>query len=62
MLNNSAAYKYETPYKVPFVITQYVTNGMVILKYGAEKIMHNIQRIKPYEYYTNVEDIMPHSE
>ena len=31
MLTNNAAYKYETPYKGPFVITQCCTNGTVTL-------------------------------
>ena len=31
MLNNNAAYKYETPYKGPFVIKQCHTNGTVTL-------------------------------
>ena len=42
MLNNSAVYKYETPFKGSFVITHCVVNGKVILKYGAIKIRHNI--------------------
>ena len=31
MLNKHTAYKYETPYKFPFVITQCFTNGTVNL-------------------------------
>ena len=54
MLNNSAAYKYETPYKGPFVITQCWTNGMVTIQCDAIKIRHNIHRIKPYTSDTNV--------
>ena len=42
MINYSAAYKYETPYKGPFVITQYFTNGTVMLQYGAIHITYNI--------------------
>ena len=38
MLGNHAAYKYETPYKGQFVITQCCTNGMVALQCGAMKI------------------------
>ena len=47
MLNNNSALKYETPYKVPFDITQCWTNGMVTLKYGVTKIRYNICLIKP---------------
>ena len=57
MINNSAVYKYETPYKGPFLIKQRCTNGMVALKCGVIKIRHNIRCIKPYKYDTNVEDI-----
>ena len=57
MLDNHAAYRYETPYKVPFVITQCWTNGMFKSQCGAIKISDNIRLIKPYTYYTNVEDI-----
>ena len=32
MLTNHTAYKYETPYKGPFVITQCFTNGTVHLQ------------------------------
>ena len=59
MLNNHVAYKYETPYKVPFVITQCWTNGMVALQYGTTKIRYNIRRIRPYTFDTNVEYITP---
>ena len=31
MLTNHTEYKYETPYRGPFVITQCFTNGMVNL-------------------------------
>ena len=57
MLANNAAYKYETPYRGPLVITQCCTNGMVILQCGLKKIRHIIRRIKPYTYDTNVEGI-----
>ena len=57
MLNNNAAYKYETPYKGPFVITQCWTNGTVTIQYGPIQTKHNILRIKPYKFDTNVEDI-----
>ena len=38
MLNNSAEYKYEMPYKGPFVITNFLTNGTVTLQYGAKQL------------------------
>ena len=57
MLNNNSAYKYETTYKVSFVITQCWTNGTVLLHCGAIKIRYNICFIKPYTSDTNVEDI-----
>ena len=56
-LTNNAAYKYESPYNRPFVITQCWTNGTVTLQYGATQVRHNIRWIKPYTYDTNVEDI-----
>ena len=59
MLNNHAAYKYEIPYKGPFVITQCWTNGKVSLQCGAMQIRYNIRRIKPYKSDTKVEDINP---
>ena len=59
MLNNSAAYKYETPYKGPFVITQCWTNGTITLQCDAIKIRHNIHQIKPYTSDKNVKDINP---
>ena len=57
MLNNHAAYKYETSFKVPFVISQCFTNGVVNLQYGLIQIRHNIRLINPYKYDTNFEDI-----
>ena len=30
ILTNHPAYKYETPYKGPFVVTQCFTNGIVV--------------------------------
>ena len=57
MLTNHAAYKYEIPYKGPFVITRCFTNGTVNLRYGPIQIRHNIRQIKPYKSDTNVEDI-----
>ena len=56
MLNNHTAYKYETPYKGPFVITQCFINGTVTLHYGQTKIRSNILRIKPYKLDTKVQD------
>ena len=58
MLTNHNVYKYETPYKGLFVITQRFTNGTVNLQYGATQIMYNIRRIKPYKSYTKVEDFI----
>ena len=57
MLTNNAAYKYETPYKGPFVITQCWTNSTVTLQCGMIQISHNIRRIGLYTSDTNVEDI-----
>ena len=45
MLNNRSAYKYETSFKGPFVITQCWTNGTVTRQYGAIKIVHNIRQV-----------------
>ena len=59
MLNNHAAYKYEIPYKVTFVITQCWTNGTVTLQYGLKTIWYNIHKINPYTSDTNIEDITP---
>ena len=57
MLNNRSAYKYETSFKGPCVITQCWTNGKVTRQYGAIKIVHNIRQIKLYKTDTSVEDI-----
>ena len=54
MLVNNYAYKYETPYNGPFVITPCWSNGAVALQVGAIKIIHNIHRIKSYTSDTNV--------
>ena len=56
-INNHTAYKYETPYKVPFVITRCFTNGTVNLQYSPTKNRYNIRRIKTYKSDANVEDI-----
>ena len=57
LLDYNTAYKYETPYTGPFVITQCFTNGTVNLKCGPEKIGYNIRQINPYKSDTKVEDI-----
>ena len=56
MITKHTAYKYETPYKSPFVLTHCFTNGMVNLQCGAIKIRYNILCIKPYKSDTKVED------
>ena len=56
MLTNHTAYKYETPYKDPFVLTQCFTNGTINLQRGAIQIRYYIHRIKPYKLDTKVED------
>ena len=56
MLNYNTAYKYETPYTSPFVMTQCFTNGIVNLKCGPTKIRYNICWIKPYKSDNKVED------
>ena len=38
MLNDNIAKKYETPYKVQFVITHCFTNGKVTLQCGPKKV------------------------
>ena len=55
MLTNHTAYKYETPYKGPFVRTQCFTNGTLNLQYGPIKIRYNIRQIKLYKSDTKVE-------
>ena len=57
MLTNKSEYKYETPYKSPFVITQCFINVMVNLKCGPTKNRYNICRINPYKSDTKVENI-----
>ena len=59
MLNNHATYKYETPYKGPFVITKCFTNGTVNIQHESKKIRYNIHQSKPYKSDTNVEYINP---
>ena len=55
MLNKHTAYKYETPYTGPFIITKCLTNGTVNLQCGPKIIRYNIRRIKPYKSNTKVE-------
>ena len=55
MLTKHTAYKYETPYMGPFVITHCSKNGTVNLQNGATQIIFNIDRIKPYKSDTKVE-------
>ena len=57
MINNKSVHKYETLYLGTFGITQFWTNGMVKLIYGAIKIMCNIRLIRTYTSDTNFEDI-----
>ena len=59
MLNNNYAYKYETPHKGPFLITQCWNNDNITLQYGLKIIRYNIRRINPYTYDINSEDINP---
>ena len=56
MFNNHTTYKYETPNKGQFMITQFFTNGTVNLQCGAIKIKYNISHINPYKSDTKVED------
>ena len=56
MFTNHNSYKYETQYKGPFVITQCITNGAVMLQYGATEIRYNIRCTKPYKLDTKDED------
>ena len=57
MLDNNSAYKYENPYKGPFVITQCLNNVMVTLQCGAMKSRYNIHHIKLHTYDTNIDDV-----
>ena len=47
MLTNHTAYKYETPYKVPFAIMRCYTDGTVNLQCGPTKIRGNGEGIIP---------------
>ena len=57
MINNNSEYKYETPYKGSFVITQCWTNGTTKKKYDPIKIRHSISWIKLYKSNTKAEYI-----
>ena len=59
MLNNINLYKYETPFNIPFLITQCFTNGTEKLQYGHIQSSHNICRIKTCKSDINNEDINP---
>ena len=59
MLNNYAEYKYEIPYKGPFMINWCWTNVTVTIQYVPIQIRHNICWIKTYKYDKNVGDINP---
>ena len=49
----------EPPYKGPFAINPYCTNGTVTLQCGTIQIRHHIRRINLYTSGTKVEDINP---
>ena len=59
MIDNYPEYKYENPYKVPFVIKRCWTNGTVTLQCHAIKIRYNTRHTNPYTYDRNVKDINP---
>ena len=59
MLTKHTAYKYDTPYMGPFVITQCFTNVTIKSKCDAKKVRYNIRHIKPYKSDTKVEDSSP---
>ena len=58
MVYKYTAYKYETTYTGPFLITQCFTNVTINLQYGAKDIRYIIRRIKPYKSDTQVEDFI----
>ena len=62
MQKNHSAYKYETPYKGSFFITQCWTNGAGALQCGAIKIRCNISCIKSYTSDAYVKDINPETD
>ena len=49
MLTNHTTYKYETPYKSPFVITLCCNNGTENLQCVLAKIKYNIRQVNPYK-------------
>ena len=56
MINEHTAYKYETPYNVPFLITRFWTNGPVNIQFGLTKIKYNIRHIRTYKSDGKVEN------
>ena len=56
IITNHTEYKYETPYKGTFLITQCFTNGTVNLQYCATQITYNICCINPSKSDTKVGD------
>ena len=57
MLDNHVEYKYKTPYKGPFFITQCLTNDMVTVEWGEKIIRYIIRLIEQHTSDTNIEDI-----
>ena len=62
MLNNNAAFKYYTPYKGSFEITQCWINYTVTLHCGTIQMRYNICHIKACTSDTNFEDIISENE
>ena len=58
MINNTYDFRYETPNKGPFEITQFWANDTFYLQCGKIKIRYNIHRIIPYTSDTNVDGII----
>ena len=56
MLATHTAYKYETAYKGPFLITQCFNNGALHLQCGVIQIKYNTRPIQTYKLDTKVED------
>ena len=48
MTITKSAYRYETPYRVPYEIFKTWTNGTITLRMGAVTMRLNIRNIKPY--------------
>ena len=57
MLNNKAAYKYETPYNSSLDIMQMWNNYMVTLQMGATEIRYNILQTNTYKTEIDVDDV-----